>query len=115
MFDQTILEVEAGEPIRLTFNNPDAVPHNWALLKAGTLQRVGQKCNELIADPDAAARNYIPETDDVLAYTDVVEPYSKHTIYFRSPQKPGRYPFLCTFPGHWMVMNGTLVVLPKQP
>ncbi len=115
MFDQTILEVEAGEPIRLTFNNPDAVPHNWALLKAGTLQSVGQKCNELIADPDAAARNYIPETDDVLAYTDVVEPYSKHTIYFRSPQKPGRYPFLCTFPGHWMVMNGTLVVGPKQP
>ena len=114
MFDQTVLEVEAAEPIRLTFNNPDTVPHNWALLKEGTLQVVGQKCNELIADPDVR-RNYIPETDDVLAYTDVVEPYSKHTIYFRSPQKPGRYPYLCTFPGHWMVMNGTLVVRPKQP
>ncbi len=110
MFDQAVLNVTAGEPIRLTFNNPDAVPHNWALLKPGTLQAVGQQCNALIADPDAVARHYIPESSDVLAHTDVVEPYSKHTIYFRAPEIPGRYPFLCTFPGHWMVMNGTMVV-----
>ncbi len=66
MFDQPVLEVEAGEPIRLTFNNPDAVPHNWALIKPGTLQSVGQKCNQLIADPEAVARHYIPDTDEVL-------------------------------------------------
>lgn len=110
MFDQPVLRVKAGEPIRLTFKNPDAVPHNWALLKSGTLQTVGKKCNQLIADPDAAARHYIPETPDVLAYTDVVDPYSEFTIYFRAPSDPGRYPFLCSFPGHWMVMNGTMVV-----
>lgn len=113
MFDQTLLEVKAGEVIRLTFKNPDAVPHNWALLKPDTLQRVGQQCNALIADPEAVARHYIPETDDVLAYTDVVEPYSEYTIYFRAPETPGRYPYLCTFPGHWMVMNGVMVVGPR--
>lgn len=110
MFDQSVIVVEAGEPIRLTFNNPDAVPHNWALINAGALQRVGQKCNQMIADPDAVANHYIPDTDDVLAYTDVVEPYSNHTIYFQAPATPGRYPYLCTFPGHWMVMNGELLV-----
>ena len=61
-------------------------------------------------DPEAMARQYIPKTDKVLAYTDVVAPYSKFTIYFRAPEIPGRYPYLCTFPGHWMVMNGTLIV-----
>jgi len=23
---------------------------------------------------------------------------------------PGRYPYLCTFPGHWKLMNGVLIV-----
>ena len=110
MYDKRELRAKVGEPIRLVFSNPDAVPHNWALLKPGTLQKVGRQCNQLIADPDAAARHYIPKSQDVLAYTDVTSPYSKFTIYFRAPNQPGRYPYLCTFPGHWMVMNGTLVV-----
>ena len=110
MFDTTQLKVRAAEPIRLTFENPDAVPHNWAFVKPGMLESVGVQANKMIADPEAAARNYIPDTDDVLAYTDIVEPYSTFTIYFVAPKEPGRYPYLCTFPGHWMVMNGTMVV-----
>jgi len=31
--------VKAGEPIKLTFRNPDVVPHNWVLTKPGTLQK----------------------------------------------------------------------------
>ncbi len=103
-------EVKPGEAIRLTFKNPDVVPHNWALLKPGTLQKVGELTNRLIADPDAVARHYIPQTDDVLAYTDVVLPQDEFTIWITAPKAPGRYPYLCTFPGHWMVMNGELIV-----
>lgn len=109
-FNMTELHARAGEPIRLTFNNPDAVPHNWVLLKPNTLETVGKLSNQLISNPDAVADHYVPKTDDVLVYTDVVEPYSDFTIYFNAPKKPGRYPYLCTFPGHWMVMNGTLIV-----
>jgi len=56
------------------------------------------------------ARQYIPATEQVLAYTDVVSPGERQTIFLTAPEAPGRYPFLCTFPGHWMVMNGELVV-----
>src|SRR6185437_7170373 len=59
-----------GEPIQLTFVNPDVVPHNWALIKPGTLSRVGDLVNRIVAEPDAAVRHYIPRTDDVLVYTD---------------------------------------------
>jgi azurin len=31
-------------------------------------------------------------------------------IYFLAPTEKGRYPYLCTFPCHWMVMNGELIV-----
>ncbi len=104
------LVVRANEPIHFTLVNPDVVPHNWALLKPGTLQAVGQQVNQLIADPEAASKQYIPDSQDVLAYTDIVEPYAQTVIYFRAPSTPGRYPFLCTFPGHWMAMNGELIV-----
>jgi azurin len=66
--------------------------------------------NKFIADPDAASRHYIPRTELVLAYTDIVAPQDRSVIYFRAPTAPGRYPYLCTFPGHWMVMNGEMIV-----
>ncbi len=106
--------VRAGEPIRLTFRNPDVVPHNWALIQPGTLPEVGEMVNKLIAEPDAALRNYIPRTDKVLFYTDIVDPGASFTISFHAPDEPGRYPYLCTFPGHWMVMNGEMIVLPPE-
>ncbi|MFO0263726.1 MAG: plastocyanin/azurin family copper-binding protein, partial [Planctomycetota bacterium] len=94
----------------IVFSNPDVVPHNWALIQPGTLESVGQAANRLIADPEAFLRQYVPESEAVIAYTDIVEPGQSQTIWFRAPDKPGRYPYLCTFPGHWMVMNGELVV-----
>ena len=104
------LTVKAGEPIRLVLKNPVVVPHNWALVKPGTLQAVGQQANKLVSDPAGWARHYIPQTDDVLVYTDIVPAKKEFSVFFNAPQEPGHYPFLCTFPGHWMVMNGEMLV-----
>lgn len=109
-YSTPLLTAKAGEPLKLTFRNPDVVPHNWVLVKPGKLQAVGELANRLVADPDAVARHYVPRSADVIAYTDVVQPGGSGTIHFRAPAAPGRYPYLCTFPGHWMVMNGELVV-----
>jgi azurin len=109
-FSMKTIQVKANEPIKLTFVNPDVVPHNWALIRPGTLAKVGDLANKIIAEPDAVARRYIPRTDDILAHTDIAEPQGQSVIFFRSPAQPGRYPYLCTFPGHWMVMNGELIV-----
>jgi putative heme-binding domain-containing protein len=109
-YSTTALSARAGEPIKLTFSNPDVVPHNWALARPGSLMKVGGLVNKIIAEPDAAARHYIPRSEDILVYTDIVEPGLDFTIFFQAPREKGRYPFLCTFPGHWMVMNGVLTV-----
>jgi putative heme-binding domain-containing protein len=109
-FSRKSFTVKAGEPVRFTFNNPDVVPHNWVLIKPGTLDKIGTLVNQIIAEPDAAARQYVPKSTDVLAYTDIVPPLARGTIYFTAPREKGRYPYLCTFPGHWMVMNGEMVV-----
>ncbi|HVJ81952.1 MAG TPA: DUF6797 domain-containing protein, partial [Planctomycetia bacterium] len=104
------VKVKAGEPLKLTFINPDVVPHNWVLIKPGTLPKVGDLANKIVSDPDAAARQYVPRSPDVLFYTDVVFPEDRGIIHFRAPAAKGRYPYLCTFPGHWMVMNGEMIV-----
>ena len=109
-FSTRTLRAKAGELLSLTFNNPDVVPHNWVLIKPDSLARVGDLANKLVADPEAVLHQYVPRRDDVLVYTDIVPPQQQFTIYFRAPQETGRYPYLCTFPGHWMVMNGELVI-----
>lgn len=105
------LLARAGEVLAVTLVNPDSVPHNWALVRPGSLGRVGPAIDALVTDPEAVARQYVPRSDDVLAYTDIVPPHDRHRIVFRAPREPGRYPFVCTFPGHWRAMNGALEVV----
>ncbi|MBP6785843.1 MAG: heme-binding domain-containing protein, partial [Verrucomicrobiales bacterium] len=107
---QKQLSAKVGERLSLTFKNPDVVPHNWILGKPGTLEKLGAKCNLMIADPQGLAKHYVPESDDVLVYTDMVNAKGEFTIHFEAPKEPGKYPYLCSFPGHWMVMNGVLTV-----
>ncbi len=34
----------------------------------------------------------------------------KNVQLLKAPLAKGNYPYICTFPGHWMVMNGELIV-----
>ncbi len=107
---QKKLTAKAGERLSIHFKNPDVVPHNWLLAKPGSLQRLGDQCNLMITDPKGLAKHYVPDSDDVIAYTDMTNPKGEFTIHITAPKEPGEYPYICTFPGHWMVMNGVLVV-----
>jgi azurin/sugar phosphate isomerase/epimerase len=109
-FVQKQLLAKAGEKLTIRFKNPDVVPHNWLLAKPGSLQKLGEKCNLMIADPQGMAKHYVPDSEDVIAYTDMTNPKGEFVIHLTAPKEKGDYPYLCTFPGHWMVMNGVLKV-----
>ncbi len=109
-FATTEWKVKAGERISLTLNNPDVVPHNWVLLKPGSVEKVGNLSNLMISDPAGFARHYVPEVPEVLAWTDMTPPGGSFTIHCNAPAEKGSYPCICTFPGHWMIMKGTLIV-----
>ena len=102
--------VKAGERISLTLINPDTMPHNIAILRPGTMAKVGDGVNHMAALPDGASKRYIPEGGDVLFYTDITDPGDSFSIHFNAPSAPGEYPYICTFPGHWLIMNGVMVV-----
>jgi len=107
---QKQLKAKAGEKLTIVFKNPDDVPHNWLLAKPGSLQRLGEKCNLMITDPQGMQKHYVPDSADVIAYTDMTNSKGEFVIHITAPKEKGDYPYLCTFPGHWMVMNGVLKV-----
>lgn len=109
-FAPTELRAKAGERLRLVFSNPDSMPHNWVLADLGKADAVALASGKLAESPDAFARHYAPETDDILCHSRVLLPGQSTTLWFQAPAKPGRYTYLCTIPGHAQIMRGVLVV-----
>ena len=107
---QKELKAKAGRAVALTFENPDVMPHNGVLVKPGAEERVGTAAAYMVSLPEGMERHYVPETEDVLVHTRILEPGKKTTVYFTAPKEPGRYTYLCTFPGHSQLMRGVLVV-----
>lgn len=104
------LRAKAGSRVRLIFENPDLMTHNFVLVDAGSGDEVGALADRMAADPEGMAKGYVPRSPKVLQSTPLVNPRARHELVFRAPEKPGRYPYLCTFPGHWRLMRGVLVV-----
>jgi len=109
-FDKESISVKAGQRITLNFTNPDFMQHNFLLLQQGTLEKVGAAADALARDPKAAEQNYVPKMKEVIIATKLVNPEGRETLVFNAPTEPGKYPFVCTVPGHWRAMNGVLIV-----
>ena len=60
---------------------------------------------------EAEKNAYVPDLDEVLFHTWILQPESSETIYFTAPEKPGKYTFVCTFPGHYTLMQGTITIV----
>lgn len=111
LYDLKQFEVRAGQSVKLEFVNPDAISHNLVIIRPGTEESVGLEVNRMIADPkQIEIGQYIPETDAILFHTEMVPPNSSETLRFIAPKEPGNYPYICTFPGHWTIMKGVMVV-----
>ncbi|MEJ7643445.1 MAG: PVC-type heme-binding CxxCH protein [Chryseolinea sp.] len=114
-FDKTSFEVEAGKSIQIVFENPDFMQHNLVIGIPGSLQTMGKAADKVAADPKGAEQGYLPRIPEVLFATRLVNPRETVRLNFIAPQKTGDYPFVCTFPGHWSVMNGIMKVVKKKP
>jgi putative membrane-bound dehydrogenase-like protein len=109
-YDQKEFTVPAGATVELIFENTDAMPHNWVLGSLKSEEKIGLAADKMITAADGVAKNYIPSMPEILAYTPLVEPGGRFKVVFKAPAVPGNYPFLCTFPGHWRIMNGVMKV-----
>ncbi len=110
-YDLSEFEVTAGSTVTLVFENNDFMLHNILILEQGSLEKVGAVADKMAQDPNGEARNYIPSMPEVLYSTAMVNPGEKVRLRFTVPSKPGEYPYVCTFPGHWKIMRGVMKVV----
>lgn len=109
-YSKTLIKAKTGEALALKLNNNDAMPHNLVIVDKESAQKVGDASFKMLIDPKAGEKNYAPDLSEVLHVIPVINPGETHTLHLRAPQSPGDYPFICTFPGHWMAMQGILQI-----
>jgi len=110
-YDLKTFSVEAGKPVEIILVNPDFMQHNLVIAKQGTMKIVGAAADILASDPKAAEMNYVPAIPEVLFATKLANPQETVRIQFTAPKETGDYPYVCTFPGHWSIMNGVMKVV----
>jgi azurin len=112
-FGVTSIEAKPGEQLKIVLKNIGTLPkeamgHNWVLLKKGS-----DAAAFATAAVAAKATDYIPANlkEQVVAHTKLIGPKQTDEITFTVPSEAGDYPFLCSFPAHFIVgMKGTLTV-----
>lgn len=112
-FSVTEIKATPGEALTVTLINTGTMPkmsmgHNWVLLKSADVAEA------FVNDAaQAPTTDYIPQQHrgDMLAHTKLLGPKERDSVTFQAPNEKGRYPFLCSFPGHYQVgMRGELIV-----
>lgn len=114
-YDVHSFSIKPNAKIKLVFQNPDDLPHNLIICTPGktkgkdkgkelvdAVTKLGDKGVEQNWEPTGHPR--------MLHSTGMVEPKKTKTIYFKAPKEEGNYPYVCTFPGHFQLMNGMMVV-----
>lgn len=111
-YDVNRIVVEAGKPFEVIFENADAMAHNIVFVQPGARQAIAEAAQTMKPDElDHKGRAYIPkDSSRILASSKMLEPGQKETLKMKAPETEGVYEYVCTFPGHWMIMWGQLVV-----
>ena len=109
-YDMSEIKVMEGQTVVLTLNHTGKLPkeamgHNFVLLNQGVV--MADWATEAVKAKD---NDYIPNGGkDVIAHTKTIGGGESTTVTFTAPAK-GTYDFLCSFPGHYAMMNGKFIV-----
>lgn len=104
--------VEPGQQVELLFRNADEMQHNLIITAPGAREEVAALAAAL--GSEGPAREYVPETGQVLWYTPVLYHDQTYTLRFEAPSEEGVYPYVCTFPGHASLMYGAMYVTREE-
>ena len=110
-YDLKYFAVEAGRPAQLILKNEDLMPHNLVITTPGKLKEIALLAANMAPDDAPDGKQYVPKNQDILFATGMVSANKQESLTFTAPFEPGEYPYVCTFPNHWMRMYGVMVVV----
>lgn len=107
-YDVATFEVKAGQNVKVEFVNPDFMPHNIVFVEPGAADSIANAAIALGAQ--GFAKQFIPDDERIFAASKLVDNKKSETLAFKAPEKPGSYQYVCTFPGHALLMRGEMIV-----
>ena len=107
-FDLKEFTVKAGKKLKVTFVNPDFMPHNIVFVQSGAADEIGQAA--MVLGAKGFESNWVPASDKILAASKLIDHKGEDSLEFTAPSAPGDYPYVCTFPGHHLLMRGVMKV-----
>ena len=102
--------VSPNSIVAIEMNNPDSMQHNMLVCSPGSLSEIGVAADKLGEGAIGKQRQYVPDSPKVLEIMGLTAPNTTGVLWFIAPAKTGTYPLVCTYPGHWRMMNGKLKV-----
>ncbi|MDP6929046.1 MAG: PA14 domain-containing protein, partial [Planctomycetota bacterium] len=114
-YDKVRIEVPPKAKVRLILRNLDDMPHNLIICRPPADDKgleVAQAAWKL--EGDGFAKEWVPKHARVMHASGMVYAKESHSLWFKAPAKGGLYPYVCTFPGHAMMMNGVMVVSDRR-
>jgi azurin len=107
-YDVVRFKVKPGSKVKITLTNASDMPHNLLVTKPGEREKVIKSAEQLAEK--GPQMEYIPSIDAVLWSIPVVSPGQTKSVTFTAPTQSGVYPYVCTYPGHGLVMYGAMYV-----
>jgi azurin len=109
-FDPPRFAAASGELLEIEIENADATQqqHNFLLIAPGKREEAVSQA--LALGEQGPAREFIPENPGIIVHSALLQPEKLQTITFAAPKEKGVYPYVCTFPGHGVIMYGALYV-----
>ena len=108
-YDKTEFTVRPGADVTLVFQNEDFMPHNLIIGLPGSASEIGPMAEAL--GGEGFKLHFKPASDKILVASKMINFGEHEVLKFKAPVTPGRYDFLCTFPGHWRLMRGQMLVV----
>jgi len=108
-YDVVEIRARAGSEITIDFvNHSGGMPHNIVFVNSNSdINPVG------IAALEASKTDYVPQDEigRIFGYTAMAGPGETVSVAIGVPGQTGSYPYICTYPGHFTVMQGRLIAL----
>ena len=95
------IKATPGSSILIKFKNNatmEIMKHNIVILS-------DKKFIDEVGTAALSAKDYLPQHDAIIAASGLIGPGEITELEFQVPKQPSEYPYICTFPGHYQVMQ----------
>jgi azurin len=114
-FEPPRFEAKPGDDVIVSLENADTThqPHNFLVLMPGKREEVVMQ--SLTLGDKGPAQEFVPVNPAIIVHSALLNPDGTSTVHFKMPAEKGIYPYICSMPGHGMIMYGAIYSGVKMP